>query len=142
MRTTSVLITLVLLAACASEEGRISNSAELGVVRPEATKLAISSDAWRSPVVKDVVETRPLACQFVIPKPPSGEVDPNKIQVQYFPGGEYPPINLHQVAGLADCENNAFYIADGIVFLCPDICTLVQADEKAKIEILLGNDAG
>jgi hypothetical protein len=36
----------------------------------------------------------------------------------------------------ADCQSNAFYIQDSRIFLCPDTCNTVQADEMASVDVL------
>ncbi len=118
-------------------------------------QVAILSDGWRFPlsetqtfpilfqeIAEDVVATTPIACEFPIPEAPMGEIDPNTIEIDYFPNNQPPPIAFFQVVDLAACEPNAFYIADETVILCPDTCALVQADLNAKLDVRYGCDVG
>lgn len=118
-------------------------------------QVAILSGGWRFPlsqtqsfsvlfqeVAEDVVATTPIACEFPIPDAPMGEIDPDTIEIDYYPGNLPPAIPFHQVVDLAACEPNAFYIANASVLLCPDTCALVQADIMAKLDVRYGCDVG
>lgn len=118
-------------------------------------QVAILSGGWRFPlsqtqsfsvlfqeVAEDVVATTPIACEFPIPEAPMGEIDPDTIEIDYYPANQPPPIPFHQVVDLAACEPNAFYIANASVLLCPDTCALVQADAMAKLDVRYGCDVG
>ncbi len=118
-------------------------------------QVAILTGGWRFPlsqvqhfnvlfqeVAEDVVATTPIACEFPIPEPPMGEIDPNTIEIDYFPNGQPPELPFHQVVDLAACEPEAFYIADETVILCPDACALVQADNLAQLDVRYGCDVG
>jgi hypothetical protein len=118
-------------------------------------RVAILSGGWRFPlsqtqsfsvlfqeVAEDVIETTPIACEFPIPEAPMGEIDPNTIEIDYYPANQPPPIPFHQVVDLAACEPDAFYIANDTVFLCPEACSLVQADAMAKLDVRYGCDVG
>jgi hypothetical protein len=118
-------------------------------------QVAIVSGGWRFPlsqtqsfsvlfqeVAEDVVATTPIACEFPIPEAPVGEIDPDTIEIDYYPAMQPPPIAFHQVVDLAACEPNAFYIANDSVILCPDACALVQADSLAQLDVRYGCDVG
>jgi hypothetical protein len=118
-------------------------------------QVAILSGGWRFPlsqtqsfsvlfqeVAEDVVATTPIACEFPIPEAPMGEIDPDTIEIDYYPANQPPPIAFHQVVDLASCEPDAFYIANDSVILCPDTCALVQADAMAKLDVRYGCDVG
>jgi hypothetical protein len=118
-------------------------------------RVAILSGGWRFPlsqtqsfsvlfqeVAEDVVATTPIACEFPIPAAPIGAIDPNTIEIDYYPAMQPPPIPFHQVVDLAACEPEAFYIATDSVILCPDACALVQADMLAKLDVRYGCDVG
>lgn len=87
-----------------------------------------------------------VACTFVMPTMGSmGEViDPNLVNVNYTPGDGKPAVTFGQVANLGACTPQAggwFYdnpAKPTTLTLCPTTCASVQADQKAKIEILLG----
>jgi hypothetical protein len=118
-------------------------------------QVAIVSGGWRFPlsqtqsfsvlfqeVAEDVVATTPIACEFPIPAAPMGEIDPDTIEIDYYPAMQPPAVPFHQVVDLAACEPNAFYIASASVILCPDACTLVQADALAQLDVRYGCDVG
>lgn len=118
-------------------------------------QVAILSGGWRFPlsqtqsfsvlfqeVAEDVVATTPIACEFPIPEAPMGEIDPDTIEIDYYPGNQPPAIPFHQVVDLASCEAEAFYIANDTVFLCPEACAVVQADMMAKLDVRYGCDVG
>jgi hypothetical protein len=118
-------------------------------------RVAILSGGWRFPlsqtgsfsvlfqeVAEDVIETTPIACEFPIPEAPMGEIDPNTIEIDYYPANQPPAVAFHQVVDLAACEANAFYIANETVILCPEACALVQGDPMAKLDVRYGCDVG
>ena len=118
-------------------------------------QVAILTNGWRFPlsetnsfpilfqeIAADVVESTPVACEFQIPTPDEGEIDPDTIEIDYYVGGQAPPIAFHQVVDLAACEAEAFYIANDMVLLCPQACDLVQADPAAQLDVRFGCDVG
>lgn len=118
-------------------------------------QVSVVSGGWRFPlsqtqsfdvlfqeIAKDVVASTPIACDFPIPIPQMGTIDPNTIEVDYKIGGLDPAKALHQVVDLAACEPDAFYIADDFVHLCPSACAEVQADTKARLDVRYGCDVG
>ena len=118
-------------------------------------QVSVVSGGWRFPlsqtqsfdvlfqeIAKDVVASTPIACDFPIPIPQMGTIDPNTIEVDYKIGGLDPAKALHQVVDLAACEPDAFYIADDLVHLCPAACAEVQADSMARLDVRYGCDVG
>jgi von Willebrand factor type A domain len=85
-----------------------------------------------------------LSCEFIIPDPPEAqELDPEKINVSYTPGGQGSPQTLPQATNLADCGAGAGWYYDNNtdptkILLCPASCTTVQADSAAAIGVLFG----
>ena len=87
-----------------------------------------------------------VACTFQMPTmSTTGEkIDPTLVNVNYTPGDGSPAVTFGQVPTAGDCtaQKGGWYYDDPIkpttVTLCPSTCTSVQADDKAKIEILLG----
>ena len=78
-----------------------------------------------------------LSCDFDIPTPADGQtLDLGKVAVAYTPGGATLPSQFGQVLTSADCQADAFYIADNHIFLCQDACTAVKADGDAKVDVL------
>jgi hypothetical protein len=94
-----------------------------------------------------VVQGAKVSCEYDVPDPGAGQtLDPNKVNVQYFPGGQPPAQTVYRVNDISQCttgggqggwyfDNNA---APTKIFLCPDTCTVVQADSAAKIEVQFG----
>jgi hypothetical protein len=87
-----------------------------------------------------------VACTFQMPTMGSmGEtIDPNLVNVNYTPGNGSPAVTFGQVPNQAACTAQAggwFYdnpAKPTTITLCPTTCASVQADQMAKIEILLG----
>ena len=89
-------------------------------------------------MAQGVIEGAQVACEFLIPDPPSGEtLDLTTVEVQYSSGGT-PITKYAQVASLAECNASSFYIEGDLIKLCPEVCSAVQADENAEIGILFG----
>ena len=94
-------------------------------------------DAVFNHVAMGVVLGAKVACDFALPPPPLGQqIDPSSVLVDYTPSGVGAPTTFKQVAGPGACAPNSFYIDKSRVYLCPDACTTVQADSKAKVEVL------
>jgi len=89
-------------------------------------------------MAQGVIEGAQVACEFEIPEPPPGEkLDPETLVVEYSTGDVLVQA-YGQVASLADCDPNSFYIEDDLIKLCPEACDVVQEDENAKIDIKFG----
>ena len=94
-------------------------------------------DAVFNHVATGVVAGAKVACDFALPPPPPGQqIDLGTVLVDYTAGGSGLRTTFKQVAGAATCGPNSFYIDQGRVYLCPDSCNVVQADTKAKVEVL------
>lgn len=61
-------------------------------------------------------------------------LDSDGVSVEYTPMGQGAPQVFVQVANLAACAANAFYIEGDEVVLCPQACALLQTDKAAKVE--------
>ena len=87
-----------------------------------------------------------VSCTFQMPTMGAmGEtIDPKLVNVNYTPGDGSPAVTFGQVDNQAACtaqKGGWFYDNPSkptTITLCPSTCTSVQADEKAKIDILLG----
>ena len=92
------------------------------------------------------IQGNQVACTFQMPTMGSmGEaIDPALVNVNYTPGNGGAVVEFGQVANLAACTAQVggwFYdnpTKPTTLTLCPTTCTSVQADQKAKIQILLG----
>ena len=88
------------------------------------------------------IQQSAVGCTFQMPSTDAGIIDPNQVSVEYSAGGNPPAQSLVRVNDLASCVANGWYYDDNTnpstINLCPDTCTMVQADSNAKVEVLLG----
>lgn len=89
-------------------------------------------------IAQGVIEGAKLECEFQIPDPPAGETLDKSTIIMKFTPGSGAPLPFEQVANLAACKPNAFYIDGDVIRLCPEACTFAQADAQAKLDILFG----
>ena len=94
-----------------------------------------------------VVQGSTIACVYDIPAVPDGGViDPNKVNVNYTPGGSSTPQTLGYVPnGPAGCgQNGGWYYDDpqnpAQILLCDLTCDAIQSDSGGKVEVLFGCD--
>lgn len=88
-------------------------------------------------LAKGVVAGAKVACDFAVPAaPPNQKVNLDTVVVEYTPGGVGAAQSLKKVAGVATCAPGSFYIEANRIYLCPAACTTVQADAKAKLQVL------
>ncbi len=83
-----------------------------------------------------------IACQYSMPVPQAGAIDPNDVVVEYWQNGVQPAKTLTRVTGAGACVADGWYYDDNAspstIQLCPAQCTAVRADENAKINLMLG----
>lgn len=104
-----------------------------------------SYDAVFQAIAQGVIAGSKVACDFPVPDAPMGQkVDLNTVEVHYTPTGMGSPTVLKKVADASACVPNGFYldVAAKRVYLCPDTCTVVQADDKAAIDVLFACEIG
>lgn len=90
-------------------------------------------------IAKGVIEGAKVECEFPVPDAPAGEtLDLATVVVAYTPGGVGAEQKFKQVASAQDCAPASFYIEAGNIELCPEACSVVQADDAAKLSILFG----
>ncbi len=93
-------------------------------------------------MTQSVVQASKLACEWDIPEPDGGKVDPNLVNVEFSTGGNTQKIGY--AGSLANCANvqGGWYFDDALtpkkVFVCPDTCNVVQGVSDAEIRVLLG----
>ena len=80
-----------------------------------------------------------------IPAPPPGEtLDPDFVNVVFFPGGGAPPETIGRVDDASECSmvTDGWYFDDPMnptkVLVCPQTCTKIQGVQNAKIDIQFG----
>jgi hypothetical protein len=89
-------------------------------------------------IAEDVVQTREIACDFPVPEAPPGLVsDPENVAISYAAGDGAASVKFGQAPTLADCQPDAFYIADGRLNLCPVTCSAVRDNPRASLTVLM-----
>jgi hypothetical protein len=92
----------------------------------------------------DAIRDKQSACAFAIPPSSTGEpVDTSRVNVVYHAGGGVSSMPIGEVPTAADCGDKAAWHYDNLkspkkIELCPAACATIEADPKAKIEIVLG----
>jgi hypothetical protein len=85
-----------------------------------------------------------IACEYLIPKPEAGTIDPGKVNVSYTPGDGSPAETFNYVKDEASCPANgdAWYYDNPAnptkVILCPATCDKVKQDSKAEVKVAFG----
>ncbi len=85
-------------------------------------------------VAQSVADTAKVACEFDIPTPPDGRTI-SYAQIKYAPGDGSAAQTFKQIATSATCSATTFYVDGKRVKLCPDACTTVSKDTRAKLSI-------
>ncbi len=86
-----------------------------------------------------------VACTYAMPESPDAtqSIDPNQVNITYTPGAGG-SVDFTQVGGEGSCgsDETAWFYDDpnhpAAIILCPKTCDKVQADQKAKIKVVLG----
>jgi hypothetical protein len=111
-------------------------------------KLCDGSAAWQpffNEIAKAVEKTAKLSCELTIPAPPSGEIDPQLVNVALVAGGS--PTYLPQVADAAACgAPGGWYYDDPKapkkITLCASSCDTAQGmigpDKPGGIQVHFG----
>jgi hypothetical protein len=87
-----------------------------------------------------VIAQSDIACDFPLPEPPAGrtlDLDRVSISIEHELSGA-PPSALGQARVSADCQSDAFFIQDGRIQLCPEVCSAVRDEEGARVDVLFG----
>lgn len=88
-------------------------------------------------IADDVVQRRAIACDYPIPTAPAGlELDLTKVAIEYTPGSGGKTPKFGQARTLAECQPNAFYIANDRLILCPPTCAALRSDPLASVTAL------
>jgi hypothetical protein len=99
-------------------------------------------DAIFNAIAQGVIEGAKASCEYDVPMSTGGIVDADQTVVSYLPGGNTAAaIELTRVAAEADCgADPAFYFNQDLtkIFLCPNTCVTVQADDEAEVQINFG----
>jgi cysteine-rich repeat protein len=95
-------------------------------------------DAVFQKIATGIIDGSKIDCAFPIPTPAGQVIDPTTIEVEYTPSNGGALQTFGQVASLAQCVPGKIYVTGTTVNLCPATCTNVQADTKAKMNVLYG----
>jgi hypothetical protein len=99
-------------------------------------------DVMFNAIAQGVIEGSRASCEYDVPTPDNGIVDFDQTVVSYLPAGNAAAgIDLQRVASDAACGSApAFYFSQDFtkIFLCPNTCVTVQADDMAEVAIDFG----
>jgi hypothetical protein len=94
-----------------------------------------SYDVVFQSIAAGVLEVTNIPCEFEVPEPPPGEaLDLTMVDLLFTPGMGMPQ-SWMMVAGPNQCAPGAFYLQGNTVFLCPETCSLVEADASATLQV-------
>lgn len=90
----------------------------------------------------DSIRGQSLSCDFAMPQGTvDNPVDPTRINVNYAPGGGT-ALLIGQTSSASACDTGGWYYDNATaptrIFLCPNTCSVVQADPNASLQIVLG----
>jgi hypothetical protein len=93
--------------------------------------------------VLNAIQQTAIGCQYNVPSTDAGLIDWDKVIVQYTPGTGGSPQDLTRVDSGAQCGASGGWYYDNnntptTIQLCPNTCTSITTDSKAKIGISLG----
>ncbi len=106
--------------------------------------IAAPNDASSFLNALNQIRAQSVECDFPIPTPMSGTIDPTQVNVVYTPGNGAPTQIVTKVNDASICNgmNPGWYFDDNTnpsrIELCPGFCGTVQADTAADIEIVFG----
>jgi hypothetical protein len=101
-------------------------------------------DAMFNAVAQGVIERSSASCEYALPDPEGGTINPANIIATYHPSGVgQPDVDLSRISAEDQCGSaQGFYLDNNSnptkLFLCPQACGLVQADDGARIDIDFG----
>jgi hypothetical protein len=83
-----------------------------------------------------------LDCEFAVPTPADGELDPNKVNVVLTSNGE--DTQFDKVDGEGQCGDAAswYYQGSDRIVLCPAACNKTLSDPNAEVGLVFGCTTG
>lgn len=109
--------------------------------------LSICTADWTalfSDLTTAISQPQALPCTYEIPPPPPGEeFDPNRVNVEYTPGGGGAPQTIPNVGTLDRCTGEGWYYSgdpaapDGVE-LCPSTCSRIEVDATGRVDVAFG----
>ncbi len=82
-----------------------------------------------------------IPCEFPMPQPDAGIVNPDQVTMEYVSGGASSPVPRVDNANLCGPNGGWFYDVNADpskLLLCPATCSTMKADPNAKVSISLG----
>jgi Mg-chelatase subunit ChlD len=122
----------------------IPNLDKIAVAGGTKAAYDITNDVNEFSAKMEDIRSEALGCEYSIPAPPDGQkLDPGDVNFSYTPKGLGLSKVLLRADDLADCNGKPGWYYDSNlvptkVILCPASCITVQADAKAKVEVLFG----
>jgi len=94
----------------------------------------------------DSIRTALIACEYKMPTPEAGVVNPELIEVEYTPSTGTAE-QIPRITPPQDCGTEAGWHYDDEtnptrIILCPATCDAVQGDEDGQVDILVGCESG
>jgi len=87
------------------------------------------------------VRRNTLGCEFVMPTPSQGIVDPTQVQLEHHKG-DGSVVTYDRVTDRAACGSGGWYYDNNAnprrLLMCPESCTEVQADSGGTVKVSLG----
>jgi hypothetical protein len=87
------------------------------------------------------IRGKTLGCEFQMPVPEAGIVDPTEVQIEYTPTSGTATV-VPNVSGVSSCTADQWYYDNNAtptrIILCPSLCTKVKAEVDPKVDISLG----
>lgn len=87
------------------------------------------------------IQKSALGCSYNMPTTDAGIVDPDKVSVEYAPGGSGTPQSLPRVDNSGSCGSGWYYDDNAkptTITLCKTTCDMVQANTNAEVDVNLG----
>ena len=116
------------------ELSRTTGGLRFPICVPEAYDVVFREIAGR------VIEQSDIACDFPVPEPPVGralDLDRVSVSIEHAEAG-VSATRLGQARAATECQSDAFFIADGRIQLCPEVCSAVRGEEGAEVDVLFG----
>ncbi|MFK7988989.1 MAG: DUF4215 domain-containing protein [Sandaracinaceae bacterium] len=88
-----------------------------------------------SRIADDVILGSRLPCTFRPETPMGGETPDFDRVVVYLEPTEAPRRRLSRAADMSACASNDYYVLDGAIELCPTLCTEIEADDSAALQV-------
>ena len=109
--------------------------------------LSICTPDWTAlfdDLTRAISQPQSLPCAYDIPAPPVGEeFDPNRVNVEYTPGGGGAPETIPNVGTLDRCTGDGWYYTGDAanptgVELCPSSCARIEVDVEGRVDVAFG----